>query len=76
MPEFYNGFVEEGRVKLLVDKEFSATLTVMGDSPSLPWRLLGIDILVEDSDSRDGKALVHTLQVGISLSITEAVSFE
>ncbi|XP_067950998.1 mediator of RNA polymerase II transcription subunit 14-like [Watersipora subatra] len=52
-----------GRVKLLVDKEFSATLTVMGDYLTLPWRLLGIEILVEDLDSRDGKPLVHDLQI-------------
>lgn len=53
----------DGRVKLLVDKEFSATLTVMGDYATLPWRLLGIDILVEDLDSRDGKPLVHEMQI-------------
>jgi len=52
-------------VKLLVDKEFSATLTVMGDYATLPWRLLGIDILVEDLDSRDGKPLVHEMQVTV-----------
>ena len=48
---------------MVVDKEFSATLTVMGDAASLPWRLLGVEILVEDSDTRDGKPLVHSMQV-------------
>lgn len=27
------------------------TLTLMGDSPTIPWRLLGIDLLVEDKES-------------------------
>jgi mediator of RNA polymerase II transcription subunit 14 len=35
----------------------------MGDGPNIPWRLLDIDILVEDKETGDGKALVHTLQV-------------
>jgi len=55
--------VDNGRVRLEVENEFTVTLTVMGDSVQLPWRLLNIEILVEDSDTRDGKALVHTMQV-------------
>lgn len=35
----------------------------MGDSPSIPWRLLDIEILVEDPEIGDGQALVHSLQV-------------
>ncbi|KAL4233347.1 Mediator of RNA polymerase II transcription subunit 14 [Mactra antiquata] len=56
--------IENGRVKFLVENEFQVTLTLMEDSPVIPWRLLGIDILVEDHETGDGKALVHTLQTG------------
>ena len=27
------------------------TLTLMGDGPNIPWRLLDIEILVEDSET-------------------------
>ncbi|XP_041355183.1 mediator of RNA polymerase II transcription subunit 14-like isoform X2 [Gigantopelta aegis] len=55
--------IEHGRVKFPVEHEFEVTLTLMGDSPSIPWRLLDIDILVEDHETGDGKSLVHSLQV-------------
>lgn len=35
----------------------------MGDGPNIPWRLLDVDVLVEDKETGDGKALVHSLQV-------------
>jgi mediator of RNA polymerase II transcription subunit 14 len=35
----------------------------MGDGPNIPWRLLDIDILVEDPETGDGQSLVHSLQV-------------
>ncbi|XP_060590641.1 mediator of RNA polymerase II transcription subunit 14-like isoform X2 [Ruditapes philippinarum] len=56
--------IENGRVKFLVENEFQVTLTLMEDSPVIPWRLLDIDILVEDHETGDGKALVHSLQIG------------
>jgi hypothetical protein len=34
-----------------VEHEFEVSLTVMGDGPSIPWRLLDIDILVEDKET-------------------------
>jgi len=40
-----------GRVKFHVEGEFEATLTVMGDDPEIPWRLLKLDILVEDKET-------------------------
>ncbi|ESO84116.1 hypothetical protein LOTGIDRAFT_211073 [Lottia gigantea] len=55
--------IAQGRVKFTVDHEFEVTLTLMGDSPTIPWRLLDIDILVEDHETGDGKSLVHPLQV-------------
>ncbi|EEC13673.1 hypothetical protein IscW_ISCW011801 [Ixodes scapularis] len=39
------------------------SLTLMGDGPHIPWRLLDIDILVEDKDTGDCRALVHSLQI-------------
>ena len=39
------------------------TLTLMGDGPTIPWRLLDINFLVEDPEIGDGQALVHCLQV-------------
>lgn len=40
-----------GRVKFRVEGEFEATLTVMGDDPEVPWRLLKLEILVEDKET-------------------------
>lgn len=55
--------IKDGRVTFEVKHEFSVSLTVMGDAPNVPWRLLDINILVEDKETGDGKALVHPLQV-------------
>ena len=57
-------YVANGRVKFRVEGEFEATLTVMGDDPDIPWRLLKLEILVEDKET-GGKAssrpaLLHT----------------
>ncbi|XP_034941406.1 mediator of RNA polymerase II transcription subunit 14 [Chelonus insularis] len=54
--------IEAGRVTFLVEQEFSVSLTVMGDGPNVPWRLLDLEILVSDRETGDGKALVHPLQ--------------
>nr|XP_024219259.1 mediator of RNA polymerase II transcription subunit 14 [Halyomorpha halys] len=63
LPQMRNLKIEAGRVTFHVDHEFEVSLTVMGDCPNIPWRLLDIDILVEDKETGDGKALVHSLQV-------------
>ncbi|XP_038050987.1 mediator of RNA polymerase II transcription subunit 14-like [Patiria miniata] len=55
--------IVDGRVKFSVPQEFEATLTLMGDDPGIPWRLLNIEILVTDPDTGDGKALVHPMQI-------------
>ncbi|XP_049856745.1 mediator of RNA polymerase II transcription subunit 14 [Schistocerca gregaria] len=55
--------IESGRVTFTVEHEFEVSLTVMGDGPNIPWRLLDIDILVEDKETGEGKALVHSLQI-------------
>ncbi|KAK5650997.1 hypothetical protein RI129_002026 [Pyrocoelia pectoralis] len=63
LPQLRNLKIENGRVTFHVEHEFEVSLTVMGDGPNIPWRLLEIDILVEDKETGDGKALVHSLQV-------------
>ncbi|TSL16056.1 Mediator of RNA polymerase II transcription subunit 14 [Bagarius yarrelli] len=62
-PQLANLTVANGRVKFRVEGEFEATLTVMGDDPEIPWRLLKLEILVEDKETGDGRALVHSMQV-------------
>lgn len=34
-----------------MEHEFEVSLTVMGDGQNIPWRLLDIDILVEDKET-------------------------
>ncbi|CAG2161554.1 unnamed protein product [Oppiella nova] len=55
--------VESGRVVFEVEHEFELSLTLMGDIPSLPWRVLNVKILVEDKETGSGKDLVHPLQI-------------
>jgi mediator of RNA polymerase II transcription subunit 14 len=63
LPQLKKFKIEKGRVTFNVPNEFSVSLTMMGDASDVPWRLLDIDILVEDKETGDGRALVHTLQV-------------
>nr|XP_054771288.1 mediator of RNA polymerase II transcription subunit 14-like [Lytechinus pictus] len=62
-PQLANLTIEDGRVKFRVPQEFEVTLTLMEDNKTIPWRLLNIEILVQDPDTGDGKALVHPIQV-------------
>ena len=55
--------IQSGRVVFRVQHEFQVTLTLMGDGADIPWRLLDIEILVEDPETGAGKALVHSMQV-------------
>lgn len=55
--------IENGRVTFMVEHEFEVSLTLMGDGPGVPWRLLKVNILVEDKETGEGKALMHSLQV-------------
>lgn len=72
LPQMRKFKIENGRVKFHVDHEFEVSLTVMGDGPDIPWRLLEIEILVEDKETGDGKALVHTLQVNYIHQLIQA----
>lgn len=55
---FFFSSLANGRVKFRVEGEFEATLTVMGDDPDIPWRLLKLEILVEDKET-GGKKMKH-----------------
>uniref|UniRef100_A0A8C9W527 Mediator of RNA polymerase II transcription subunit 14 n=1 Tax=Scleropages formosus TaxID=113540 RepID=A0A8C9W527_SCLFO len=74
-PQLANLTVANGRVKFRVEGEFEATLTVMGDDPDIPWRLLKLEILVEDKETGDGRALVHTLQVNFIHELVQSRLF-
>lgn len=52
----------------MVKNEFAATLTLMGD---YQWRLLKIEILVEDKETGEGKSLVHPLQTSYLESLIQ-----
>lgn len=58
-PSMRNLKIEYGRVTFHVENEFDLKLTVLGDSPNLPWYVLGLNLLVEDADTGEGKDLVH-----------------
>ncbi|CAH2099787.1 unnamed protein product [Euphydryas editha] len=64
--------VENGRATFSVGQEFSVSLTVMGDAPNLPWRLLDIAILIQDSETGEGKPLVHTSQLNWLRGVAQA----
>lgn len=72
LPQMRNLKIESGRVTFHVEHEFEVSMTVMGDGPNIPWRLLDIDILVEDKETGDGKALVHQLQVQYVHQVVQA----
>lgn len=61
--------MEGGCVRFTADYEFEVTLTLMSDSPNEVWRLLEVDIAVEDKETGEGKALVHPTQVSESCSV-------
>jgi len=39
------------------------SLTVLGDGATIPWRIIEIEVLVEDKDIGDGMTLAHPLQI-------------
>ncbi|XP_028175096.1 mediator of RNA polymerase II transcription subunit 14 [Ostrinia furnacalis] len=64
--------VENGRATFSVGQEFSVSLTVMGDAPNLPWRLLDIAILIQDNETGEGKPLVHSSQLAWLRGVAQA----
>ena len=67
-----NLVVADGTVTFTVKLEFSCRLTVLGDSPALPWTLLDLEMLVEDRETGQGKALMHSLQVGYVVGLIQS----
>lgn len=51
--------IDNGRVTFRIEHEFEVSLTLMGDGPNVPWRLLDIQILVEDRDTGCKFDLIH-----------------
>ncbi|KAM9319514.1 mediator of RNA polymerase II transcription subunit 14 [Gastrophryne carolinensis] len=74
-PQLANLTVANGRVRFRVEGEFEATLTVMGDDPDVPWRLLKLEILVEDKETGDGRALVHSMQINFIHQLVQSRLF-
>ncbi|KAJ2946324.1 hypothetical protein O0L34_g12361 [Tuta absoluta] len=64
--------VENGRATFTVGQDYSVSLTVMGDAPNLPWRLLDIAILIQDSETGEGKPLVHSSQLAWLRGVAQA----
>ncbi|CAD6234893.1 GSCOCG00007749001-RA-CDS [Cotesia congregata] len=62
LPQMLDIKIEAGRVTIHVPNEFSMCLTLMGDGPDVPWRLLELEFLVSDRETGSGTALVHPLQ--------------
>lgn len=59
-PSMRNLRVEYGRVIFHVENEFDLILTLLGDSPTLPWCVLGLDLLVEEPDMGYDRQFVPT----------------
>ena len=55
--------IENGLVTFFVEHEFEAVLTLMGEGPSVPWRLLKVHVLVSDKETGEGKPLMHSMQL-------------
>lgn len=62
-----------GRVKFRVEGEFEATLTVMGDDPEIPWRLLKLEILVEDKET--GGVYIHMSTEDTAVTYSRAAKY-
>lgn len=54
-------------MKFRVEGEFEATLTVMGDDPDIPWRLLKLEILVEDKETGGNKYRKQSLHIHFNI---------
>lgn len=46
-----------------MENEFQVSVTVLGDGANIPWRIIEIELLVEDKDIGDGMSLAHHLQI-------------
>lgn len=58
LPQQMRNFkIANGRVQFRVEHEFEVGLTLMGDAANIPWRMLEIEILVEDNETGSEYAL-------------------
>lgn len=58
LPQQMRSFkIANGRVQFRVEQEFEVGLTLMGDAADIPWRMLEIEILVEDNETGSEYAL-------------------
>ena len=64
--------IEKGRVVFIVENEFQVSLTVLGDGPNVPWKIIDTEILVDDKDIGDGMPLVHNLQSCFILQLAQS----
>lgn len=55
--------IEFGRATFTVTNEFSLALTLLSDNANLPWKVLNIEILIEDKEINDIKDLVYQSQL-------------
>lgn len=72
LPQMRDIKIEAGRVTIHVPNEFSMCLTLMGDGPDVPWRLLELEFLVSDRETGSGTALVHPLQTKYMHQLVQA----
>lgn len=63
IPQMREFKIRNGRVTFEVKHEFNVSLTVMGDRPTVPWRLLDIDVLVEDKETGGMQSQNWNIQV-------------
>jgi mediator of RNA polymerase II transcription subunit 14 len=64
--------VADGTVTFTVKNEFEARLTLLGDTAPEPWRLLSLEMLVEDRETGQGKSLIHSLQVNYVQNLVQS----
>lgn len=63
--------IKFGRVTFTVTNEFSLTLTLLSDNANMPWKVLNIEILIEDKEINDIKDLVQPDQLNFIRGIVQ-----
>ncbi|CAD5113207.1 DgyrCDS2394 [Dimorphilus gyrociliatus] len=63
---------DEGTVTFTVNNEFRITLTLLGNSPTIPWKVVKLEMLVEDPNIGACRSLVHPLQVNYLKEVVQS----
>ncbi|CAD5119260.1 DgyrCDS7889 [Dimorphilus gyrociliatus] len=63
---------DDGIVKFIVNHEFRVSLTLTGDSPTVPWKLLKLEFLVQDPEIGACRSLVHPLQINYLKDVVQS----